>query len=96
MSTNSKKIDNKKLFDAFIELVKTFAIQYLLKFKGLKGWIAKLIFNRFVVILKKISVRIGQDQAAKERLEKYEQIISNPNTTPEDRRQAERDFLSGK
>lgn len=96
MSDNSKKIDNKKLFDAFIGLLKTAALSGISKLGGFYGFIANIALNYTIKILKKVGVRIGENQDAAERLKKYEDRRNNPKTSPDDRRNAERDFLSGK
>lgn len=81
------------IYDAFIEIVKQYALQAIGGFRGFKLWVAKLVLNILIVTLKKIGVLVNERIKAERRLKEYEAIINNPETTPDERRDADRDFL---
>jgi hypothetical protein len=89
-------ITTKELFNTFIALVKSYALKTVMGLSGFRLWVAKLIINQAINLLKKIAVLAEQDVLTRERLAKYAEIITNPTTTPEERRKADNDFLSGK
>lgn len=60
---------------------------------GFKLWVAKLLLKAFINILKSIGVKVEERIKAEQRLKEYEAIISKPDITPEQRRDADRDFL---
>lgn len=92
----SEPTSNKKIFDAFIEVVKIFAQSYISKLTGIRVWIAKIILKYVIKTLNAIGTRIEQNQLAKQRLDKHDAVVKNPNSTPAEISQADIDFLSGK
>lgn len=81
------------LFDAFIEIVKQYALQAISGFRGFKLWAAKLAVKLIIGALKKVGVLVNERIKAEQRLKEYEAIINNPETTPDQRRDADRNFL---
>lgn len=81
-------------YNAFISLVKSYALKSIAGLGGIKAWVAKMILNYAIKLLQKIGVKVSENLKAKKELEEYEKIINNPNTTIEERRQADKDFLN--
>lgn len=81
------------MYDAFIEYIKQYALQAISGLTGFKLWVAKLLLKAFINILKSIGVKVEERIKAEQRLKEYEAIINNPATTPDERRDADRDFL---
>lgn len=81
------------LWNAFVEIVKQYALQAMSGLTGFKLWVAKLLLKAFINILKSIGVKVEERLKAEQRLKEYEAIINNPNTTPDERRDADRNFL---
>lgn len=81
------------MYDAFIEILKQYALQAISGFRGLKLWVAKLVVKLIINTLKELGVAVNERIKAEQRLKEYEAIINNPETTPEQRRDADRDFL---
>lgn len=81
------------LWNAFVEIVKQYALQAMSGLTGFKLWVAKLLLKAFINILKSIGVKVEKRIKAEQRLKEYEAIISKPDITPEQRRDADRDFL---
>lgn len=82
-----------EVFNAFIALVKSYALKSIAGLSGFRAWVAKIIINQVVKILQKIGVKVAEQAKAKKELEEYENRIKNPNITPEERREADRNFL---
>ena len=80
-------------WNAFVEIVKQYAIQSMAQLTGFRLWVAKLVLNYVIKSLKAIGVKIEQDQKAKEELKKDEAIINKPGITDEERRNADRNFF---
>ena len=81
------------MYDAFIEIIKQYALQAISGFRGLKLWVAKLVVKLIINTLKELGVAVNERIKAEQRLKEYEAIINNPATTPDQRRDADRDFL---
>ena len=81
------------IWNAFIEIFRQYALQAISGFRGFKLWVAKLLLKFVISTLKSIGVMIDERIKAEQRLKEYEAIINNPATTPEQRRDADRDFL---
>ena len=81
------------MYDAFIEILKQYALQAISGFRGFKLWVAKLVVKLVINILKELGVAVNERIKAEQRLKEYEAIINNPETTPDQRRDADRDFL---
>jgi hypothetical protein len=81
------------MYDAFIEYIKQYALQAISGFRGFKLWVAKLVVKLIINTLKELGVAVNERIKAEQRLKEYEAIINNPATTPEQRRDADRDFL---
>ena len=81
------------MYDAFIEIIKQYALQAISGFRGFKLWVAKLVVKLIINTLKELGVAVNERIKAEQRLKEYEAIINNPETTPEQRRDADRDFL---
>lgn len=81
------------MYDAFIEYIKQYALQAISGFTGLRLWVAKLVVKLVINTLKKLGVAVNERIKAEQRLKEYEAIINNPATTPDERRDADRDFL---
>ena len=81
------------MYDAFIEILKQYALQAISGFRGFKLWVAKLVVKLVINILKELGVAVNERIKAEQRLKEYEAIINNPATTPDERRDADRDFL---
>ncbi len=81
------------LYDAFIEIVRQYALQAISGLTGFRLWVAKLLLKAFIVTLKKLGVLVNERIKAEERLKKAEQIANDPKTTPEERRDSDRDFI---
>ena len=81
------------MYDAFIEIIKQYALQAISGFRGFKLWVAKLVVKLIINTLKELGVAVNERIKAEQRLKEYEAIINNPTTTPEQRRDADRDFL---
>lgn len=81
------------LYDAFIEIVKQYALQAISGFRGFKLWAAKLLVKFFISTLKKIGVMVNERIKAEQRLKEYEAVINNPDITPDQRRDADNNFL---
>ena len=82
-----------EMWNAFVEIVKQYALQAISGFRGFKLWVAKLAVKLIISTLKKIGVLVNERIKAEQRLKEYEAIINNPATTPDQRRDADRDFL---
>lgn len=82
-----------EIWNAFIELVKQYALQTVSGFRGFKLWAAKLVIKVIIGTLKKIGVMVDERIKAEKKLKDYEAIINNPATTPDQRRDADHDFL---
>ena len=81
------------MYDAFIEILKQYALQAISGFRGFKLWVAKLVVKLVINILKELGVAVNERIKAEQRLKEYEAIINNPATTPDERRDSDRDFL---
>lgn len=81
------------MYDAFIEILKQYALQAISGFRGFKLWVAKLVVKLVINILKELGVAVNERIKAEQRLKEYEAIINNPATTPDERRDADRDFI---
>lgn len=81
------------MYDAFIEYIKQYALQAISGLTGLRLWVAKLVVKLVINTLKKLGVAVNERIKAEQRLKEYEAIINNPATTPDERRDADRDFL---
>lgn len=81
------------MYDAFIEIIKQYALQAISGFRGFKLWVAKLVVKLIINTLKELGVAVNERIKAEQRLKEYEAIINNPATTPDERRDADRDFL---
>lgn len=81
------------MYDAFIEIIKQYALQAISGFRGFKLWVAKLVVKLIINTLKELGVAVNERIKAEQRLKEYEAIINNPTTTPEQRRDADRDFI---
>lgn len=81
------------MYDAFIEILKQYALQAISGLTGFRLWVAKIVVKLVINTLKKLGVAVNERIKAEERLKEYEAIINNPSTTPEQRRDADRDFL---
>ena len=81
------------MYDAFIEIIKQYALQAISGFRGFKLWVAKLVVKLIINTLKELGVAVNERIKAEQRLKEYEAIINNPATTPDERRGADRDFL---
>ena len=81
------------IWNAFIEIFKQYALQTISGFTGFRLWVAKLLLKFVISTLKSIGVMIDERIKAEQRLKEYEAIINNPATTPDERRDADRDFL---
>jgi hypothetical protein len=81
------------MYDAFIEILKQYALQAISGFRGFKLWVAKLVVKLVINILKELGVAVNERIKAEQRLKEYEAIINNPETTPDQRRDADRNFL---
>lgn len=82
-----------KAWDAFTIIAKQYALQAISGLTGFRLWVAKILVKQFEKFLKSIGVAIDEKQKAKDQLAKDDAIITNPNTTPDQRRDADRDFL---
>lgn len=82
------------IWSAFIELVKQYALQSMAGLTGIRLWAAKLILNAVIKSLNKLGVLIDQKVKAEKKLKEYEDKLKNPNITPEERRDADKDFLT--
>lgn len=82
-----------KAWDAFTIIAKQYALQAISGLTGFRLWVAKILVKQFEKLLKSIGVGIDERQKAKEQLAKDDAIINNPSTTPDQRRDADRDFL---
>ena len=81
------------MYDAFIEYIKQYALQAISGLTGLRLWVAKLAVKLVINTLKKLGVAVNERIKAEQRLKEYEAIINNPDTTPDQRRDVDRDFL---
>lgn len=81
------------MYDAFIEIIKQYALQAISGFRGFKLWVAKLVVKLIINTLKELGVAVNERIKAEQRLKEYEAIINNPATTPDERRDADRNFL---
>ncbi|HQZ60246.1 MAG TPA: hypothetical protein PLQ39_11265 [Acinetobacter sp.] len=81
------------MYDAFIEIIKQYALQAISGFRGFKLWVAKLVVKLIINTLKELGVAVNERIKAEQRLKEYEAIINKPNVTPDERRDADRDFL---
>lgn len=81
------------MYDAFIEIIKQYALQAISGFRGFKLWVAKLVVKLIINTLKELGVAVNERIKAEQRLKEYEAIIDKPNLTPDDRRDADHDFL---
>ena len=81
------------MYDAFIEIIKQYALQAISGFRGFKLWVAKLVVKLIINTLKELGVAVNERIKAEQRLKEYEAIINNPATTPDQRRDADRDFI---
>lgn len=81
------------MYDAFIEILKQYALQAISGFRGFKLWVAKLVVKLVINILKELGVAVNERIKAEQRLKEYEAIINNPETTPDQRRDADNAFL---
>lgn len=81
------------MYDAFIEIIKQYALQAISGFRGFKLWVAKLVVKLIINTLKELGVAVNERIKAEQRLKEYEAIINKPNLTPDERRDADRDFL---
>ncbi len=81
------------MYDAFIEILKQYALQAISGFRGFKLWVAKLVVKLIINTLKELGVAVNERIKAEQRLKEYEAIINNPETTPDQRRDADRNFL---
>lgn len=81
------------MYDAFIEIIKQYALQAISGFRGFKLWVAKLVVKLIINTLKELGVAVNERIKAEQRLKEYEAIINNPATTPEQRRDADHNFL---
>lgn len=81
------------MYDAFIEIIKQYALQAISGFRGFKLWVAKLVVKLIINTLKELGVAVNERIKAEQRLKEYEAIINNPATTPDERRDADREFL---
>lgn len=81
------------MYDAFIEIIKQYALQAISGLTGFRLWVAKLIVKLVVGVFKKLGVGVNERIKAEERLNKVEDIANNPATTPDQRRDADRDFI---
>jgi len=81
------------MYDAFIEYIKQYALQAISGLTGLRLWVAKLVVKLVINTLKKLGVAVNERIKAEQRLKEYEAIISKPDLTPDERRDADRDFL---
>ena len=63
---------------------------------GFWGIVAKFGIKIIAKSLAKLGVSWNEKLKAAKALKKYEEIINNPNTTPEERLNADRDFIAGK
>lgn len=81
------------LWNAFVEIARQYALQAMSGLTGFKLWVAKLLLKALINILKSIGVKVEERIKAEQRLKEYEAIINNPATTPDERRDADRDFL---
>jgi hypothetical protein len=82
-----------EIFNAFIALVKQYALKSIVGLSGFRAWVAKLIIDQVVKLLIKIGVGVAQKEKAKKELKEYEQVINKPNLPVEERRDADKDFL---
>lgn len=82
-----------KIWNAFIELVKQYVLQSISGFRGFKLYVAKLVVKLVINTLKKLGVAVNERIKAEQKLKEYETIISKPDLTPDERRDADRDFL---
>lgn len=80
-------------WNAFVEIVKQYALQSMAQLTGFRLWVAKLVLNYVIKSLKAIGVKIEQDQKAKEELKKDDEALKNPNLTDDERRKIDRDFF---
>jgi len=81
------------MYDAFIEIIKQYALQAISGFRGFKLWVAKLVVKLIINTLKELGVAVNERIKAEQRLKEYEAIINKPNVTPDERRDADRNFL---
>lgn len=81
------------MYDAFIEFIKQYALQAISGLTGLRLWVAKLVVKLVIGTLKKLGVAVNERIKAEQRLKEYEDIINNPATTPDQRRDADHNFL---
>lgn len=79
--------------DAFIEFLKSQALKAIAGLSGIKAILAKLLLKFVLDNLEKIITYFKQKKIEFDELEKYKEIINNSNTTPEERNNANRDFL---
>lgn len=82
-----------KAWDAFTIIAKQYALQAISGLTGFRLRVAKILVKQFEKLLKSIGVAIDEKQKAKEQLAKDDAIINNPATTPDQRRDSDRDFL---
>ena len=83
----------KELWDAFIEIVKQYALKSIAGLSTLQAWLAKIVLNAVIKWLKKVGYLIKEKKEAKDELKEYEDKLNDPNLTEEERRDADRDFL---
>lgn len=83
----------EKYLDMFIDIVKQYAIQAMSGLTGFRLWVAKQVLKWFIDTLKVIGVKANERIKAEQKLKEYEDIINNPATTPDERRDADRNFL---
>lgn len=82
-----------EMYNAFIELVKAYALKSIAGLGGIKAWVAKLVLNFIIKTLKKIGIQVSENLKAKKELEEYEKKLNDPNASLEDRKEADKDFL---
>lgn len=79
---------------AFIAFLKQYALKASV---GLAGWqqaLLSFIADALIGVIKKLGIKYEQDKRADEALEKYKDKIADPAISDEERRRADRDFLS--
>lgn len=88
----------------FVELLKNFGVKAFVGLTGWQAWLADFILNKawkaflsawkaFLSAWNKAMKALETKKEIKDELEKYNKVITNPNATEEEVRDAGRDFI---
>lgn len=76
-----------------IDALKSYALKSIAGLHGIQAWAAKIVLKFLVAFVEKMNTYLTEKEKARKKLDDFNKVINNPNSTAEEVSDAADDFL---